>query len=463
MNMTHQASLPLLQALIALAAIALCSAAAAQDGQADDGEFPWAVDAPLPIDIFGGDANGVERTLDPIAIPRAHTTNKAAERHARIGQEIVDVLRLDLTISGLYRVLDESSFFFDFSGEGVTADSINFDNWSGVGAKTLIKSSYRVTEKNGEVRVGLDIRFFFISEQEAVELEWKPRDVPAAEVRTAVHDFVNALVKLHLGEWGPFGTRLAVTARAGGQKHIYTMDMDGLDVQRHTRNDSINILPSWGPNGSVYFTSYQDGNPNLYLLSNGKQRIISAKPGQNTGASHCGDKLAITLSIGGTNTDIYLIDDKSGRIVRRLTEHWGIDTSPSFSPDCKQIAFVSDRTGGPQIYVVDADGGDPRRLTRVGGYNTTPDWSPRGDVIVFTGLGGGRHDIFTVDLQGQVLRLTGGKGSNENPSFSPNGNYIAFTSTRDGGQPNVYIMTRDGFTQTRITKNGGYEAPAWKR
>ncbi|MEO1269811.1 MAG: Tol-Pal system beta propeller repeat protein TolB, partial [Myxococcota bacterium] len=158
------------------------------------------------------------------------------------------------------------------------------------------------------------------------------------------------------------------------------------------------------------------------------------------------------------------IDHKSGRIIRRLTEHWGIDTSPSFSPDCKQIAFVSDRVGGPQIYRVDADGSSkPQRLTRQGSYNTTPDWSPDGKYVLFSGRGGGGHNIFMVDMGGLVVRLTGGSGSNENPSWSPNGNYVVFTSNRDGGAPNIYIMTKDGFTQTRITHNGGYDAPAWQR
>ncbi|MEO1270724.1 MAG: hypothetical protein AAFX99_21770, partial [Myxococcota bacterium] len=224
---------------VAVAVCTLCMGApvVAQEPTGPGGEFPLAEDGPLPIEIYSDQLYGGERLLDPIAIPDAKTLNAVAKQHRTIGQEITDVLRFDLTLSGLYRVLDESSFFFDYAGEGLAADTINFDNWSGVGAKALIKSGYTVSKgKGGEVRVGLDIRFFFVDQDDkAVELEWKPREVAATEVRDTVHDFVNALVKHFKGSWGPFGTRLVVTARAkGGQKHIYTMDMDGFEVKRHT-------------------------------------------------------------------------------------------------------------------------------------------------------------------------------------------------------------------------------------
>ena len=76
------------------------------------------------------------------------------------------------------------------------------------------------------------------------------------------------------------------------------------------------------------------------------------------------------------NSDIYTMDLDS-RIVERITEHSSIDTSPSFSPDGKFIAFNSDRSGLQQIYVMRSDGSDVKRITFGNGIYGTPVWSPK--------------------------------------------------------------------------------------
>ena len=83
------------------------------------------------------------------------------------------------------------------------------------------------------------------------------------------------------------------------------------------------------------------------------------------------------------NSDIYTMELDS-RIVERITVHSSIDTSPSFSPDGKFIAFNSDRSGLQQIYVMRSDGSNVKRITFGKGIYGTPVWSPRGDLIAFT-------------------------------------------------------------------------------
>ena len=69
-----------------------------------------------------------------------------------------------------------------------------------------------------------------------------------------------------------------------------------------------------------------------------------------------------------------------GQVLKRLTDNAGIDTSPAWSPDGTQIAFVSNRLGTPQIWVMGADGSGRRRLVqntdKIGAE--TPSWSPAG-------------------------------------------------------------------------------------
>lgn len=403
---------------------------------------------------------GARRSLISLAIPDTIHTGPGADL-AAVAAEVESILRRNLEIVGYFRILPEDSFFFDTDAEGLSIADIQFTNWFNVGAQGLIKSLVR---QNGENYI-LDLRLFGVEQGQRVELNWQPEPVTREGIRPQVNAFINAVLEYYTGERGILGSRIAFSQRqAGGAKHIYTMEIDGSDRQRISRFNGINLLPTFGPEGRVYFTSYQDGNPDLFVYHNGSVRKLSGQPGQNSGAAYCGGNLAITLSRGTENTDIYLIDPNSGAITQRLTDHWAIDVSPTWSPDCKQIAFISGRSGGAHIFVMNADGSDQRRLTFQGTYNTTPKWSPRGDRIVFSGRDErNAYDIFTVDLDGNIERLTQDQGNNYEPSYSPDGRYIVFTSDRGGKGKQIWMMTRDGQVQRQLTREGqDYEEPVWQ-
>ncbi|MCC6748211.1 MAG: PD40 domain-containing protein, partial [Deltaproteobacteria bacterium] len=157
--------------------------------------------------------------------------------------------------------------------------------------------------------------------------------------------------------------------------------------------------------------------------------------------------------------EIYVIS-ATGQVLKRLTHNAAIDTSPTWSPDGSQLAFVSNRGGSPQIYVMSASGGGARRLTFRGSYNQEPDWCPRADtpLVAFTGRDErGHYDIFTVNVQsGEVKRLTQGQGSNQGPTWAPNGRLIAFSSSRGG----VWVATPDGLNQQQVYR-GQAETLSW--
>ena len=180
--------------------------------------------------------------------------------------------------------------------------------------------------------------------------------------------------------------------------------------------------------------------------------MVSSRPGLNMGAAlhPSEDQIALALSHQGSS-DIYLLNGSSGDIQRRLTRSRGIDISPTWSPSGDQIAFISDREGTPQIWLMDRDGSRQRRLTFQGKYNQSPRWSPDGKLIVFTGRDE-RYvfDIFTISVEnGEVRRLTQNQGSNEDPTWSPDGRHIAFVSSRSG-RSEVHIMTSDGRSQQSL-------------
>jgi len=201
----------------------------------------------------------------------------------------------------------------------------------------------------------------------------------------------------------------------------------------------------------------------------------------------------------------------AGRIAKRIAD----DVVEAFTGKrgvaSTEIAFVSTRSGAPEIWVMDADGANARQATRNKSINGFPAWSPDGRAIVYMsylfdrsphlfrlvrggGLKAGRMlegldaktavyrgvydpsgqrmavvvsmdgapEIYVVDADGRnPRRLTRHKAIDVSPTWSPDGRRIAFVSDRSG-TPNLYVMDADGGNLRRLTFGGGYHtAPAW--
>ena len=148
---------------------------------------------------------------------------------------------------------------------------------------------------------------------------------------------------------------------------------------------------------------------------------------------------------------------------RNLTNHSAIDTSPALSPTGQQIAFISDRSGTPQLWTVDSDGSNLQRLVSEGGHCDSPDWSPDGRFILYSWQAPGhwKHDVYVIEVATEkIFQLTLGMGSHENPTWSPDGRHIVFQSTRTGSKQ-IFTMNADGKNLKQLTAYGKNESPAW--
>lgn len=119
--------------------------------------------------------------------------------------------------------------------------------------------------------------------------------------------------------------------------------------------------------------------------------------------------------------------------LRQLTPDGTREVAPAISPDGRRIAFVSDRTGSPELYVMDADGGNPVQLTSLAALALeSPCWSPDGQQIVFSANPEGDHDLYVVrvDDPAQLVLLTQDQASDREPAWSPDGQTILFASDR---------------------------------
>src|SRR5438093_10355678 len=109
-----------------------------------------------------------------------------------------------------------------------------------------------------------------------------------------------------------------------------------------------------------------------------------------------------------------------------------------------RIAFVSDRDGNPEIYVMNADGTGLRRLTNNAASDGQPAWSPDGTKIAFVRGSGLGEEIYVVKSDGTGLkRLTNNGYFDETPAWSPDGTKIAFVSSADTYR-HIYLMNANG-------------------
>jgi eukaryotic-like serine/threonine-protein kinase len=133
-----------------------------------------------------------------------------------------------------------------------------------------------------------------------------------------------------------------------------------------------------------------------------------------------------------------------------------LETEAQFSPDTTRIAFRSDRSGSPEIWLAQTDGSNPVQLTSLGGWSGTPRWSLDGQRIVFDSVVNGNQDVYVVSVEGgQPRRLTDDPTLDNVPTWSRDGRWIYFASQRTG-DPEIWKMPAGGGQAVQVTRGGGF-------
>lgn len=434
------------------------------------------------IDVGQAQVKKSVMAFPPLKYFGADSSNKS---NIATGDSIYRTVYKDLEVSNYFTFLSPDGYLEDPAKVGLKPapgepNGFDFKKWQTPGVEFLIRAGYRVVGG----KVTMETYVYHVPQAKVVMAKSYSGD-KSASVKLA-HTFANDLIKELTGKEGIFLTKIVAVRQRNGKvgnaitKEIYMMDWDGTDPAAITNHDSISTSPAWSRAGDkIAYTSFayhkkhkvRNADLFIYNLKTSKRFLVSYRKGINSGADFFpGDgSLLLTLSRSG-QADIYKMS-ADGKNISPLTKGpaGAMNVEPAISPDGKQVAFSSDRSGRPMIYIMNANGSNPRRITFAGKYNSTPSWSPDGKQIAFAGYDKGHFDIFVINKDKTGLkRLTDAKkangkpANNESPSWSPDGRHIVFSSDRTGTKQ-LFIISPDGTNERQITKDSRYswDRPKW--
>ena len=191
---------------------------------------------------------------------------------------------------------------------------------------------------------------------------------------------------------------------------------------------------------------------NVHTLLNSSEPLMSPSWSPN------GRQIAY-VSFEDKNSSIIVQDifNKTRQVVQSGP---GINSAPSWSPDGKKLAMTLSKDGNPEIYIKHLDSGLLQRLTKDPAIDTEPNWSPDGMRLVFTSNRAGKPQIYEVRAEGGKAKRLSFEGSyNTRPIYSPNGKEIAVVTGGQGFQ--IAILNPADGSVTRLTEARLDESPSF--
>lgn len=169
---------------------------------------------------------------------------------------------------------------------------------------------------------------------------------------------------------------------------------------------------------------------------------------------------AKNLGEGKFNYQLF-VADADGERARRILNSDEPIMSPAWSPDAKQISYVSFEDRRPAIWRQVLATGQREKLTNFPGINSGPSWSPDGKHIAMTLSKDGSPDIYVMELATKTIRKLAAHdfAIDTEPQWMPDGQRIIFTSNR-GGRPQIYEVDIHSNRVQRVTHQGIYNSRA---
>ncbi len=238
--------------------------------------------------------------------------------------------------------------------------------------------------------------------------------------------------------WSPDGSEISFRSMRAGQSDLWTMDADGKNVKRVTNDGAVDGQLRWSPDGQriayysfaeqeqgyLWVANADGGDPKAVLTAIHPAGVDQQCAGGFPGGWFPDGQHILYRGSWGEGSALQICSAKSdGSEIHAIYGERGASaTYPAFSPDGSKIAFVTNRDGNDEIYVMDADGSNLQRVTDDDAPDEWPSWSPDGTWIVFASQHDESFEIRIMHPDGSGLKkLTdNATGNNTKPAWSPN-------------------------------------------
>ncbi len=348
---------------------------------------------------------------------------------------------------------------------------ISMSGFSGT-AQEVLKFDLEV---HGFVFVGNDAASFILTGNNNGQVEGRLTDknknsllaraYTGGSARSQAHALANDVILAITARKGITQGKIAFRLGKGQTSEIYVADYDGANAVAVTQDNSLTAAPSWVPGErKILYVSYKATGLSQILahdLTSGTRKKFASYGGLNAGPAVSPDGRRVAMILGKSgNAEVY-VSNIDGSNLKQLTNSRESKSSPCWSPDGREICYVSDG-GRANLYKISAEGGSPRRLqtTGVGGNLTEPDWSPDGKMITFTSQTGKYFNVCVVPASGgNATVLVEGEDS----AWGANSRTIIFTRRKSGSRvlSLLDVPTKRVKDVTRIS--GSSSQPCWAK
>ncbi len=401
------------------------------------------VSAKVSLDIYGQSYKKVTIATPPFK----------SDNGAKVKTDMGDLLAKDLDFSGFFIVAPKTVMDKQMTDEGVDKKDIRFENWRSLGIELICKGSLQT---QGD---GMTMEIFLYDSSDGTLLFAKRYRTAIDEWRRLTHRIADDIIQAVTGERGIMSSRVLFVSGGRQGKDAYISDVDGANQRKLTGYGKIMVSPCLSPDGKyLAFTSYKEGQPHLFVIDVDKKNEVyaSREEGVKLPSTWLDKRTLVYTQTAGKFSTINAVNVET-KEKRALMRQEGILTSPSFSPDGKRMAFVSDMYGTPQIFIRDLTSGETKRLTYAGNYNTAPALSPKGDLIAYSCKTDGALEICVMKTDGSDPRILTDGGVNDSPQFSPCGRYILYSSS-NGKKAGIYLMLHNGDNRRGLSFTAGEDS-----
>ncbi len=434
---------------------------------------------------------GEDKTVANIVFAGFNSDNSVLNSDAK---KVINQINYNLQTTGLFKVIIRQKLsnynnikFSDDNQLNTSSDSIsevinmmpinidvmpNFQQLQRLGVDSLI-----VAEPSFDNKGFLQIRIRMWDTLDEKQVMGKLYSTYRENYKKMANTISNEIFKSITGEKsGHFNSKILYVSETGPAnkrtKKINIIDFDGSNRTILTDGKELVLTPIFSKKlNQIFYLRYFDSRPQVFSLN--LEDMTSRKVGGFKGttfasAVHPIDPNLLALSvIIDSNSDIYELNILEN-VARKLTRHPAIDTTPSYSPDAKMIAFASDRENGQQIYVMDSTLGKVERISFNGGSYSKPVWSPDGKMIAFTKIKNNKFYIGIMLANGKNERILTSGYIVEGAKWSPNGRYLIYSKKLSpygfDSIPKLYIIdVVTGFEyQIPTAPNEGATDPDWQ-